>query len=69
MKTSDAVKLSSCFGKFLRDVGEGDVLVVVLASTQAVMQAAEEAAGQVALGSGVPVAGVAASVVAGAGAG
>jgi hypothetical protein len=68
-KTSDAVKLSSCLGKFFRGVGEGDVLVVVLSGGQAAVQAAEEEAEQVALGGGVPVVGVAAAVVVGAGAG
>jgi len=68
-KTSDAVKLSSCLGKFFRSGGEGDVLVVVLSGGQAAVQAAEEAAEQVALGGGVAVAGVFAAVVVGAGAG
>ena len=68
-ETSDAVKLSSCCGKFLRGVGEGDGLVVVLAGGQAAVQAAEEPSEQVALGGGVPVAVVAAPVVVGAGAG
>jgi hypothetical protein len=68
-KTSDAVKLSSCLGKFFRSGGEGDVLVVVLSGGQAAVQASEEAAEQVALGGGVPVAGVFAAVVVGAGAG
>ena len=65
LETSDAVKLSSCLGDFLRCGGEGDGLVVVLAGDQAVVQAAE----QVALGGGVPVAGVFSPVVVGAGAG
>jgi hypothetical protein len=43
-ETSDAVKLSSCLGKFCGGSGEGSVLVVVLAGGQAVVQAAEEAA-------------------------
>ena len=68
-KTSDAVKLSSCLGKFFRSGGEGDVLVVVLSGGQAAVQASEEAAEQVALGGGVAVAGVFAAVVVGAGAG
>jgi hypothetical protein len=68
-KTSDAIKLSSCLRKFFRGGGEGDVLVVVLSGGQAAVQAAEEAAEQVALGGGVPVAGVFAPVVVGAGAG
>jgi hypothetical protein len=68
-KTSDAVKLSSCCGKFLRGVGEGDGLVVVLPGGQAAVEAAEEPSEEVALGGGVPVAGLAAAVVVGAGAG
>ena len=67
-KTSDAVKLSSCPGKFSGG-GEGGGFVVVLAGGQAVPKAAEEAAEQVALGGGVPVAGVFPPVVVGAGAG
>ena len=51
-KTSDAVKLSSCLGKFFRGGGEGDGFVVLAAGGQAVVQAAEEAAEQVALGGG-----------------
>jgi hypothetical protein len=68
-QTSDAVKVSSCLAVFLRDVGEGDGLVVVLAGGQAFPEAAEQAAEQVALGGSVPVAGVFAPVVVGAGAG
>ena len=68
-ETSDAVKLSSCLGKFRGGGGEGDVLVVVLAGGQAVVQAAEEPAEQVALGGGVPVAVGLAPVVVGASAG
>ena len=68
-ETSDAVKLSSCLGKFFRGGGEGDGLLVVLPGDQAVPEAAEQAAEQVALGGGVPVAGVFAPVVVGAGAG
>jgi hypothetical protein len=49
--------------------GECGCLVVVLAGGQAVVEAAEQAAEQVALGCGVPVAGVAAAVVVGAGSG
>ena len=49
-------------------VGECGFLVVVLAGCQAVVEAAEEAAEEVALGGGVPVAGVFAAVVVGAGA-
>jgi hypothetical protein len=69
VKTSDAVKLSSCVGKFPGAGGEGGGFVVVLAGGEAVVQAAEQAAEQVALGGGVPVAGVASPVVVGAGAG
>src|SRR5215472_12727066 len=69
VKTSDAVKLSSCCGEFLCGLGEGDVLVVVLPGGQAAVQAAEEPSEEVALGGGVPVAAVAAAVVVGAGAG
>ncbi len=68
-KTSDAVKLSSCVRKFPDAGGEGGGFVVVLAGGEAVVQAAEQAAEQVALGGGVPVAGVASPVVVGAGAG
>jgi hypothetical protein len=52
-ETSDAVKLSSCCGKFLRGVREGDGLVVVLAGGQAAVEAAEEPPEEVALGGGV----------------
>ena len=69
VKTSDAVKLSSCLGDFLGGGGEGGGLVVVLAGGQAVVEAAEEAAEEVALGGGVPVAVGFAAVVVGAGAG
>ena len=69
VETSDAVKLSSCLGDFLCGGGECGGLVVVLAGDQAVVQAAEQAAEQVALGGGVPVTGVFAAVVVGAGAG
>jgi DDE superfamily endonuclease len=68
-ETSDAVKLSSRSARLFGGGGEGDVLVVVLPGVQAFVQAAEEAAEQVALGGGVPVADVAAPVVVGAGAG
>jgi len=68
-ETSDAVKLSSCLGDFLCRGGEGGGLVVVLAGDQAVPEAAEQAAEQVALGGGVPVAIVATPVVVAAGAG
>jgi hypothetical protein len=67
-KTSDAVKVSSCLGDFLGG-GEGDGFVVFAAGDQAVVQAAEEASEQVALGGGMPVAGGLAAVVVGAGAG
>ena len=60
--------LSGCGGQLSAD-GECDGFVVVLAGDQAVVQAAEQAAEQVALGGGVPVAGVFAPVVVGAGAG
>src|SRR5689334_1277476 len=68
-QTSDAVKLSSCLGKFFRSGGEGGGLVILAAGGQAVPEAAEQAAEQVALGAGVPVAVGAAAVVVGAGAG
>jgi len=69
-KTSDAFKLSSCFGVCRRrGRGEGGLFVVGLAGGQAVVQAAEEPAEEVALGGGVPVAVVSAPVVVGAGAG
>jgi len=69
VKTSDAVKLSSCPPRLAGGGGEGGGLVVFAAGGQAVVQAAEEAAEQVALGGGVPVAGVFAPVVVGACAG
>ena len=50
-------------------LGEGDGLLVGLAGGQAVVQAAEHASEQVALGRGVPVAVLAAAVVVAAGAG
>jgi len=69
-KTSDAFKLSSCVGVCRRrGRGEGGLFVVGLAGGQAVVQAAEEPAEEVALGGGVPVAVVSAPVVVGAGAG
>jgi hypothetical protein len=69
-KTSDAFKVSSCFGVCRRrGRGEGGLFVVGLAGGQAVVQAAEEPAEEVALGGGVPVAVVSAPVVVGAGAG
>jgi hypothetical protein len=69
IKTSHAVKLSSCLfgGGWCR--GEGGVFVVGLAGAQAVVQAAEEAVEQVALRGGVSIAGGSAPVVVGAGAG
>jgi transposase len=63
------VLLSSCFADFLGRAGEGGVLVVVLAGCEAVVEAAEETAEQIALGGGVPVSGVFPPVVVGAGAG
>src|ERR1700733_8182720 len=66
VQTSDAVKLSSRLGKFFRWCGEGDGFVVVLPGGQALVQAAEQAAEQVAFGGGVPVAGVFSPVVVGA---
>jgi hypothetical protein len=69
VQTSDAVSLSSCLGNFLAGGWECGGFVVFGACGQAVVQAAEEAAEQVALGGGVPVAVVAAAVVVGAGAG
>ena len=63
LETSDAVKLSSCSARLFGGGGEGDGLVVVPAGDQAVVQAAEQACEQVALGGGVPVAGVFAAVV------
>jgi hypothetical protein len=69
-ETSDAVKLSSCFGvRRRRGRGEGGLFVVVLAGGQAVVEAAEEPAEEVSLGGGVPVAVGFAAVVVGAGAG
>jgi ornithine decarboxylase len=68
-ETSDGVKLSSCPARLSGGGGECGGFVVVLAGGQAVVQAAEQATEQVALGGGVPVAGVFAAVVVGAGAG
>jgi hypothetical protein len=62
------ILLSGCGGQWFGG-GEGDGFVVVLAGEQAVVEAAEEAAEQIPLSGGVPVAGVAASVVVAAGAG
>ena len=53
-------------GGLVRECGG---LVVVLAGWQAVVEAAEEAVEEVALGGGVAVAGVSSAVVVGAGAG
>jgi hypothetical protein len=50
VETSDAVWLSSCWARLLGGGGEGDRFVVVLASDQAVVETAEQAAEQVALG-------------------
>ena len=70
LETSDAVKLSSCVGVcHWRGRGEGGLFVVVLAGGQAVVEAAEKQAEEVALGGGVPVAVGFAPVVVGAGAG
>src|SRR5215475_4484650 len=70
LETSDAVKLSSCFGVRRRcGCGEGGLFVVVLAGGQAVVEAAEQPSEQVALGGRVPVAVGFAPVVVGAGAG
>ena len=68
-KTSDAIRLSSCPPRLFGCGREGDGFVVVLAGCQAAVEAAEQAAEQVALGGGVPVAVVASAVVVGAGAG
>ena len=68
-QTSDGVKLSSCPARLFGGGGECGGFVVVLAGDQAVVQAAEQAAEEGALGGGVPVAGVFAPVVVGAGAG
>ena len=72
-KTSHALNLSSGGrrgGRFgLAGYGEGDVLVVGRSGGQAVMQDADHAVEQVALGGGRAVAGGLASVVVGAGAG
>jgi transposase len=61
--------LSSCLADLAGRAGEGGVLVVGLAGCQAVVQAAEEAAEQVALSGGVPVSGIFAPVVVSAGTG
>jgi hypothetical protein len=62
-ETSDAVRESSGDGS---GCGKGSVFVVGLSGAEAVVQAAEEAVEQVALGGGVSVSGAAASVVVGA---
>jgi hypothetical protein len=72
METSHALSVSSrcgwgaCLGL---GWGEGDVLVVVRSGGQAVVQDADHAVEQVALGGGVVVAGGLSPVVVGAGAG
>ena len=63
MKTSDAVTSSSGLGNFLADGWERGGFVVLGACAKAVVQAAEEASEQVALGGGVPVTGLAPPVV------
>ena len=68
-QTSDAVKLSSCSGKFCVGCGECGGFVVVLAGGQAVVQAAEQPSEQVALGGSVPVSVGFAPVIVGSGAG
>jgi hypothetical protein len=69
-KTSHAVQVSSC-GLLAGGLvgGEGDVLVEVLAGGEAMVQTADEAVEDVALGGDVLVAGGSATVVMGAGAG
>jgi transposase len=70
METSHALNLSSCgLRRGVAGWREGDVLVVVLLGLEAVVEAAEESAEQVALGGGVPVPGGLAPVVVGPGAG
>ena len=65
-ETSDAVDLSSCGGEFEGwRRGESDGFVVVHALGQAVVEAAEHAVEEVALGGGVPVSIAAAAVVVG----
>ena len=66
MKTSHAIRMSSCW---LEDGGESGLLGVGLASLEAMVQTAEHAVEQVALGGGVPVSALAAPVVVGSGAG
>jgi hypothetical protein len=68
-QTSDAVKLSSCLGDFLAGGWECGGFVVFGVCGQAVVEAAEETAEQVALGGGVPVTVGFAAVVVGSGAG
>jgi len=63
------VLLSSRFADFLGWARECGLLVVVLAGCEAVVEAAEETAEQVALSGGVPVSGVFPPVVVGAGTG
>jgi hypothetical protein len=63
VKTSDAVSVSSGEGGCVRlGCREGGRLVVGLAGVEAVVQAAEEACVEVALGGGVPVSGLSAAV-------
>lgn len=65
-KTFDAEESSSCQGQLdFSRCGEGDVLVEVRAPGEAVVEAADHAAEEVALGGGVPVAGRAAAPVVG----
>jgi hypothetical protein len=60
--------LSSSFAAFLLGrCREGGCLVVVLSGGQAVVEAAEEASGEVALRGGVPVTGSLAALIVGAG--
>src|SRR5262249_14682712 len=70
MKTSHASNLSSGGCRWVgTDLGEGGALVVLRAGGQTVMQDADHAIEQVALGGDVAVTGRLASVVVGAGAG
>ncbi|PBC69695.1 transposase [Streptomyces sp. TLI_235] len=69
-KTSDAEESSSCKGQVdFSWRGEGDVLVEVRAPGEAVVEAADHAAEEVALGGGVSVSGLAAAVVVSSGSG
>jgi hypothetical protein len=69
MKTSDAVRLSSCLGPCLAGGWECGGLVVFGACSETEVQAAEESPEQVARADGVPVADLAPPVVVVAGAG